>query len=268
MLRSLRDATGLTAEEVAQRLGVSRSKISRLETGERGASKVDILSLCELYQVDEEYSRYLIELATEGKRRGWWRPLGTPHSAYIGLESDAASISDYGLALVPGLLQTPDYARAVLRAGAPGLASEIVEDRVRLRIARQALLTSKAAPRFDAVLDESVLHRVVQSSAVMVAQLKQLLDMSQLPEVTIRIIPYDAGIVPAGVNKFIILWFESSRIDDIVQIEDLASQRYLTQRKIVDHYKTTFQTLVSLSVDPAVTSEMIRTKVAAYQSKV
>jgi len=266
MLRSLRADTGLTAEEVAQRLGVSRSKITRLETGERGASEVDILSLCELYQVDEKYREYLTGLAAEGKQRGWWRPLTTPHSAYIGLESDAASISDYGLALVPGLLQTPDYARAIVRAGTPGMAAETVEERVRLRIARQPLLTSEAAPSFDAVLDESVLHRVVESPDVMLAQLRQLLEMSQLPKVTIRVIPYEAGIVPAGVNKFIILWFEPPRIDDIVQIEDLAGHRYLTQRKIVDHYKAAFRRLVSLSIDPAATRAVIRAKMASYES--
>src|SRR5215469_4299621 len=119
MLRSLRVGTGLTTEQVAWQLGVSRSKISRLENGQRGANQVDILRLCELYRVDEAGRLRLTELAAEGKQRAWWSPFTFPHSEYIGLEPAASSISDWGLALVPGLLQTPEYARAVLRSGVP-----------------------------------------------------------------------------------------------------------------------------------------------------
>jgi transcriptional regulator with XRE-family HTH domain len=268
MLRSLRVGTGLTAEEVAQRLGCSRSKISRLETGQRGASRVDILQLCELYQVEEKHRARLTELAAEGRQRGWWRPLSLPYSDYIGLESEAASISDYGLAIVPGLLQTAEYARAILRAGNPGLAPEIVEERVQARTARRVLLRSRKVPRFDAVLDESVLHRIVESPAVMLAQLEQLLDMSEWPNVTIRVVPYGASIVPSGVNKFIILKFERLRIDDIVQIEELAGQQCIAERKIVERYDTTFRTLTSLSADPSATRAMIRTQMDTYKSKI
>ena len=268
MLRSLRVGTGLTAEEVAQRLGCSRSKISRPETGQRGASRVDILQLCELYQVGEKHRSRLTELAAEGRQRGWWRPLSLPYSDYIGLESAAASISDYGLAIVPGLLQTPDYARAILRAGNPELASEIVEERVQARIDRRALLRSRKAPRFEAVLDESVLHRVVESPAVMLAQLELLLDMSEWPNVTIRVVPYTASTVPAGVNKFVILKFERPGMDDIVQIEELAGHQFIAERKIVDLYETTFRTLASLSADPAASRTMIRTQIDTFDPKI
>jgi transcriptional regulator with XRE-family HTH domain len=116
MLRSLRTDAGLTAEQVAQRLGVHPSTISRLETGQRGANKADIVRLCDLYQVDERHRSQLAELAAEGKKRSWWQRLGLPYAHYVGLETAAESISDYGLAVVPGLLQTPDYARALHRA--------------------------------------------------------------------------------------------------------------------------------------------------------
>jgi transcriptional regulator with XRE-family HTH domain len=268
MLRSLRAGTGLTAEQVADRLGFSRSKISRLENGQRGASKVDVVRLCELYQVDEEHRLRLTELAAEGKHRAWWQPLSLPYSDYVGLEAAAESISDYGLAVVPGLLQTPDYARAILRAGVPALAPRIVEERVQARIARQRLRFSRAAPNFEAVLDESVLHRVVGSPAVMLAQLRRLLEMSQLLQATIRVVPYDAGVVPAGVNKFIILRFLQPDIEDVVLIEELTGHHYLKAPKEVQTYSATFQKLVSLSAEPEASMAMVLAKLTAYESKI
>jgi transcriptional regulator with XRE-family HTH domain len=268
MLRALRAGTGLTAEQVAERLGFSRSKISRLENGRRGASAVDILRLCELYRVDDEHRLRLTELAAEGKQRGWRPPFSLPHSDYIGLEAEAVSISDYGLAIVPGLLQTPDYARAIVGAAVSVPEPRIVEERVRVRMARQQLLRSDKGPTFEAVLDESVLHRIVGSPAVMLAQLRRLLEMSRLPKVTIRVVPYDAGTVPAGVNKFIILRFALSGIADIVLIEELTSHRYLEEPEEVETYSATFRTLANLSADPVATRAMFLTKIAMYESTI
>ena len=267
MLRSLRVGSGLTSQQVADRLGVSRWKVSRLETGQRGASQADIALLCDLYQVGEEHRSRLIELAAEGKERAWWsRRL--PDADYVGLEAEAESICDYGLAVVPGLLQTPDYARALVRAGGPILTSKVVEDRVQARMARQGRLLSGAIPGFAAVLDESVLHRVVESPAVMFAQLRQLLEMSRLPNVTIRVVPYDAGTVPAGVNKFIILRFARPGIANVVFIEDLTTHRYLAAPNDVETYSVVFQTLTALSADPDASMAMILAKLTSYQSRV
>jgi transcriptional regulator with XRE-family HTH domain len=266
VLRSLREGTGLTTEQVAEQLGVSRSKISRLENGQRGASEADIIQLCELYQVADEHRSRLTELAAEGKQRPWW-PVSLPHAHYVGLEAEADSISDYGLAVVPGLLQTPDYARALMRAGPPTLAPRIVEERVQARMARQHRLFTEAAPTFTAVLDESVLHRVVGSPAVMLAQLRQLLEMTQLPNVNIRIVPFDAGVVPAGVNKFIVLRFARPDVADIVHIEELTGHRYLDEPSDVEAYNTTFRILTSLSADPTASMAMVLAKLTAYESR-
>ncbi len=265
MLRSLRAGTGLTAEQVAWRLGVSRSKISRLEGGQRGANQVDILRLCDLYQVGEADRLRLTELAAEGKQRAWWSPFNFPRSEYIGLEAAAWSISDWGLALVPGLLQTSEYAHAVVRLGVPEQEMQIVNERVRVRLDRQQLLYSETAPNLEAILDESVLHRVVGSPAVMLAQLSRLLEMSELPNVSIRIVPYDAGAVPAGVNKFVILRFAPPDIADTVLIEDLTGHRYLDTPKEVETYKATFRALTSLSADPATSQAMIVENLRTYQ---
>ena len=201
LLRTLRIQKGWTAEQVAERLMVSPSKVSRLETGQRGASARDIRDLCDLYEVDEEQRQHLMELAIEGKQRAWWQPLGVPYSRYVGLEAEATSISDYGLGIMPGLLQTPDYARAVVRAAVPRWVPDEVERRVQGRIARQQRLFSEHPPQFEAVVDESVLHRVVGSPAIMRAQLERLLELSDLPNVTLRVIPYDAGALPAGQQQ-------------------------------------------------------------------
>jgi transcriptional regulator with XRE-family HTH domain len=266
VLRSLRESAGLTTEQAAGRLGFSRSKISRLENGRRGAGKDDITRLCDLYQASDEQRSRVGELAVEGKRRAWWQSLNLPYGDYIGLEAEAESISDYGLALVPGLLQTPDYARALVRAGTPTLAPQIIEERVQARMARQRLLSSSEGPSFVAVLDESVLHRVVGNSAVMLGQLRQLIEMAQWPNVTIRIVPYDAGIVPAGVNKFVILRSSMRDIADVVHVEELTGHDYYIEDPgDVETYAGVFRTLVDLSADPGASMAMILAKLTVYE---
>lgn len=266
-LRLLRTGAGMTAEEAAGRLGFGPSKLSRLENGRRGASPVDIGRLCDLYRVDEGQRQRLMALAAEGKQRAWW-PRSLPYSDYVGLEAEAASISDYGLAIVPGLLQTSDYARAILHGFVPALTPKAVEESVQARIARQRLLSSETAPIFEAILDESVLHRIVGSSALMLAQLQRLLDMSRLPNVTIRIVPYQAGAVPSPTNKFIILRFARPDIADVVLIEALTDTLYLDEPEAIDTYDVTFRTLTDLAAGPAASGAMILAKMTAYGAHV
>jgi transcriptional regulator with XRE-family HTH domain len=266
-LKKLRDAKGLTAEQVAKRLLMSPSKISRLETGQRGASGRDIRDLCDLYEVDDEQRQHLLELASEGKQRAWWQPLALPYSTYVGLEAEAASISDYGLGIMPGLLQTADYARAVVLAAVPKWVPEVVEQRVQGRMTRQQLLHSDHAPHFEAVVDESVLHRVVGSPAIMQAQLERLLELSDLPNITLRVIPYEAGALPAGNNKFIILGFAQPAVPDVVFIEGLTGDLYLEDPRDVEIYNTTFRTLVRLAASPDVTRDIIAAVIPSYSAR-
>jgi transcriptional regulator with XRE-family HTH domain len=267
LLKALRNAKGWTAEQVADRLTMSTSKLSRLETGQRGASARDVNDLCNLYEVDDEQRQHLLELASEGKQRAWWQALALPYSTYVGLEAEAISISDYGLGIVPGLLQTADYARAVVRAAVPRWVPEVVEQRVQGRIARQQLLQAETAPHFEAVVDESVLHRVVGSPGVMQAQLERLLAMSDLPNVTLRVIPYEAGALPAGNNKFIILGFAQSAISDVVFIEGLTGDLYLEDPRDVEIYIMTFRTLVQLAASPDTTREIIAAMIPSYRAR-
>jgi transcriptional regulator with XRE-family HTH domain len=267
LLRALRTRNGWTAEHVADRLEFSASKVSRLETGQRGASARDIRDLCDLYGVEGQERQHLMDLASEGKQRAWWQPLGLPYPTYVGLEAEAASISDYGLGIMPGLLQTPDYARSVVRAAVPTWVPDVVEQRVEGRMTRQQILFSASAPRFEAVVDESVLHRVVGSRAIMRAQLERLLELSDLPNVTLRVIPYDAGALPAGNNKFIILRFALPAISDVVFIEGLTGDLYLEEPHDVEVYNTTFRTLIQLAASPEATRDIITTMIVGYRAQ-
>jgi transcriptional regulator with XRE-family HTH domain len=265
LLKQLRTQRGWTAEQVCEQVRFSPSKMSRLETGHRGASARDINDLCNLYQVDDEQRQRLLELASEGKRRAWWQRLGLPYSDYVGLEAAAVSISDFGLGIIPGLLQTADYARAIVEAAVPKWVPDIVDQRVDGRMARQQILHGEDPPRFEAVVDESVLHRIVGSRAVMRDQLVRLLELSELPNVTLRVIPYEAGALPAGNNKFIILRFASPDVTDIVFIEGLTGDLYLDESEEVETYNTTFRTLVQLAASPGETRQIIAAMVPTYR---
>lgn len=256
---------GWTAEEVAKHLLVSPSKISRQETGQRGVSQRDIRDLCDLYGVEGDQRQQLIDLASEGKQRAPWQPTGLPYSTYMGLEAEAISISDYGLCVLPGLLQTPEYARAVVEAAVPKWVPEIVEQRVQGRLDRQErILAAPGAPRFEAVVDESVLHRVVGSPAVMRAQLEQLLVLCEQPTITLRVIPYAAGALPAVNNKFIILRFASPNVADTVFVEGLTDDLYLKEPHEVEIYSTTFRALMDLAAGPDGTREIIAGMLSRY----
>jgi transcriptional regulator with XRE-family HTH domain len=255
LLKALRTERGRTAEQVAAALEISPSKLSRLETGQRGASARDINAISDLYGVGKEERQRLLDLAREGKQRAWWQPLGLPYSTYVGLEAEAEAIYDYGLGIIPGLLQAPDYARAVVHATDPTLPPEAVEQLVQGRMTRQQLLYHENGPRFEAVVDQSVLHRVVGSRDVMRAQLERLLELSALPSVTLRVIPYEAGALPAGNNKFIILSFMQPAVPDVVFIEGLTGDLYLEDPADVEAYKATYRTLVHLAADPDVTRD-------------
>jgi transcriptional regulator with XRE-family HTH domain len=256
LLKALRTDREWTAEQVASQVGMSPSKISRLETGQRGAIARDVNALADLYGVGREERRRLLELARAGKQRSWWQPLGLPYSTYIGLETAATAISYYGLGTIPGPLQIPEYARAVVRAAIPAAEPETVEQLVQGRLTRQQLIFSDDGPRFDAVMDESVLRRVVGGPSVMRAQFQRLLELSTLPNVALRIIRFEAGALPAG-NMFIILDFAQPEVPDVVYLEGLTGEAYLEDAADVEAYKTTYGTLIELAADPDATRNTI-----------
>jgi transcriptional regulator with XRE-family HTH domain len=267
LLKGLRTEKGLSIKQVARQLRLSSPQVSRFESGQRGVKEEDIRKLCDLYEVSGEQRQFLTELAREGKKRATPQPFNLPYSTYVRLEAEAVSISDYGLGVMPGLLQTPDYARAMVRAAVPSWVPDVVDRRVGGRMARQQLLFSERPPHFEAVVDESVLHRVVGSPAIMRAQLQRLLELSDLPSVTLRMIPYDAGALPAG--KFIILGFASPMISDVVFVEDIAGTRdlYLDDSREVEVYNATFRALADLAASPALTRTTIEAMITSYGAR-
>jgi transcriptional regulator with XRE-family HTH domain len=257
LLRALRTDRGWSVEQVAERLLVSPSKVSRLETGQRGASARDIRDLCELYGVDEAVREHLTDLAAEGKQQAWWQSRGLPYSTYVGLEQEAASICDFGLALVPGLLQTADYAREVMRAIQPSFGADVIDQRVAARIDRQRILTSEHPPQFEALIDETVLHRLPSSRAVMREQLYRLIAAAELPNVSIRILPFRAGLLPSGNNKFILLDFDQPQVPKIVFIESLTGDWYIEKPEDVHVYEKAVSIMRDMSLSPEGTRQAI-----------
>lgn len=250
LLRTLRAQAGLTVEQVAEQLLCSPSKISRLETGQRGASARDIRDLSNIYGVQDRAQReHLTALAREGRGQAWWQPFDLPYATYVGLEAEAVTISDFEPGVFPGLLQTPAYARAVHEATIPRLAPTVIDQRIEVRRIRQEVLVREDPPRLVAVMDEAVFHRIVGGHLVMRAQLERVVQASRLPHVTIQVIPYNAGAHPALDSTFILLEF-AAPVSGVVYVDGLVGQIYLERQQDVERYKQVFAQLRALSLSP------------------
>jgi transcriptional regulator with XRE-family HTH domain len=261
-LRRLREANRITLEEAGKRIRASHSKISRLETGRVGFKDRDITDLLTFYGVtDEEEREALRALARRANAPGWWHDysdvLPSWFEAYVGLEEVATQIRAYEVQFIPGLLQTEDYARAVIMLGHDDEPPRDIERRVRLRMARQAVLDRDEPPSVWAVIDEAVLSRPVGSRAVMHGQLKHLAELSRRPNVTIQIIPFQAGGHPAAGGPFSILRFAEPDLPDVVFLEQLTSALYLDKPEAVDSYLRVMERLCMEAATPADSTAII-----------
>ncbi len=264
LLRARRLELGLTVEQVAERLEFSPSKVSRLETGQRGATARDIRDLCDLYGVSDPAERErLVTLAREGKQQGWWQSYDLDFSTYVGLEEAAVSTKYYHSTVMPGLLQTADYARATHEA-APDIGADRIDELVKVRLTRQRLITRDPPLVISAVMDEAALHRVVGSPAVMRAQLRQLVELASFPNVTIRIISYEAGAHPAMESTFRILDFAGS-VQSVVYIEGLVGYIYLDRAQDIARYEKIFERLCELALSPQESIELVARIGEGYQ---
>lgn len=251
-LRKLREAKGMTAEEVATRLLVSQSKISRLENGRRSISQRDVRDLCMVYGVDDErIVESLMTMARESRQRGWWHAFGDiPYSVYIGLEAEATSIRNYQSLMLPGLLQTRNYAAAVISGMQPEASPADVEKRVEVRMRRQDRIHDEDPVRFWAVLDEAALHRVVGSRQVMREQLEHLAELSTLPHVTLQVIPFAIGAHPGMTGAFSLLEFPEVTDSDVVYLEGVTSDLYLEREADVQLYTVMYEHLRAEALPP------------------
>ncbi|MFF4400297.1 helix-turn-helix domain-containing protein [Streptomyces sp. NPDC001480] len=253
-LRRLRELKGMTAEEVAERLLVSQSKISRLENGRRSISQRDVRDLCGVYEVeDQRIVDSLMEMARDSRQQGWWHAFGDiPYSVYIGLETDAESLRVYEPQLVTGLLQTRAYAEALVQGALPETSTADIDKRVQVRLRRQERITAENNPlRLWVVLDEAALRRVVGSRLVMREQLEYLIEMSQLPHVTVQVLPFEVGAHPGLNGQYAILEFADAADSSVVYLEGVTSDLYLEKAQDVQKYAVMYEHLraQSLNVD-------------------
>lgn len=258
LLRQLRGKSELTVEQVAAALLCSPSKVSRMETGQRGATARDIRDLCALYKVtDPAEQERLMTLAREGKQQGWWQAYALPYTTYVGLEQEATTIRIFHSAVVPGLFQTADYTRALHRAGAPQFEDSAIEERVRERLTRQQLLAGENPPEVEVILDEAVLHRPIGSPAIMRDQLSAIIAAASQPRVSVRVVPYAVGAHPALDSNFIVLEF-AGQAPTIIYVEGLVGQIYLERQQDIDRYKLALDLLRGLALSPQDSAAFIK----------
>jgi len=262
-LRRLREAGGITPDEAGYEIRGSRSKISRIEHGRVGFKERDVEDLLTLYGVtDEELRASMLTLARQANTPGWWAKyndvLPVWFEPYLGLETAASLIRSFELQFVHGLFQTEDYARAVTILGyGPGAIDEI-ERRVSVRVRRQAVLTSADPPRVWFVIDEAALRRPIGGRQVMRAQLEHLLEATDLPHVTIQVVPFRRGGHAAAGGSFTILRFAAPDLPDLVYLEQLTSALYLEERRDVDHYMEVMNRLSAEAHTPVATTRFLR----------
>jgi transcriptional regulator with XRE-family HTH domain len=262
-LRNRRESKGITREEAGWEIRSSESKISRMELGRVSFKERDVADLLTLYGVDDPAQRNaLIALAREANTPGWWHRyvdvLPNWFQSYVGLEAAATLVRSYEMQFIPGLLQTEDYARAVILLGHGAASPAEIESRVRLRMTRQNVVTRPDPARLWAVIDESALRRPIGGPEVMRAQIEALQQMTQLPHVRLQIIPFSAGGHAAAGGPFTILRFPDRDLPDVVYVEQLTSALYLDKREDVDDYAAAFDRVSIEAEPPARTPELLR----------
>jgi transcriptional regulator with XRE-family HTH domain len=246
-LRELREAAGLTQEDVSERTGKDRSTLYRLESAQQRPQRSTLIQLLDLYGVGEPRRGELLAVLKDAGQRGWMRPfrseLPEAYSDYIAFEDEARSISNYESLFVPGLLQTEAYARAQLRGTWPSAGEADIENRVAARMERQPVLSKHGAPKLWAIMDEAALRRLVGGRDVMREQVTRLLEARSLPNVTIQVIPYSAGAHPGMDGSFVILDFPDNDDQAIVYVESAAGGLFLEEITEIRRYILMFEHL-------------------------
>jgi transcriptional regulator with XRE-family HTH domain len=257
-LRRLREEADYTLERVAKTLECSDSKISRIETGQVGATPRDVRDMLALYGVDGKQRDELMQLARESRQKGWWNTYDDRViRTLIGFEAAATSIRAYEAMLIPGLLQTVDYARAVLRAVRPELRPEQIERRVEVRTARQRDLTQADPPTLWVVVDEAALRRPVGGRDVMHEQLRRLAEAAAWPAVTMQVLPFDAAEHAGMDGAFTIYEFSEPADPAVVYLENATSDLYLETAEELRRYTLLFEHLRATALDPKDSSEFL-----------
>ena len=249
-LRDLRKQSGRTVEDVARELLCSPPKISRIETGVRPASLRDVRDLCTIYGVDDALRDRLMTLAREAKQQGWWNKYDDiAIERLIGLEIEATQISSYESCVIPWMFQTREYARAVIRGSFPRIADHILDERVAARLTRQEIITRESPPHFWSLVDESSLRRRVGSNQIMRDQLRGMVKVAALPNMTLQVVPFSLGAHPGLDNTFTLLEFRPGQ-PPVVYVENMAGGLYLESTSDIDRYREAVMHLHAGALDP------------------
>lgn len=277
-LRDLRNQAGLTVRAASRELEWSEAKLWRIETGQTSLRSLDVQAMCDIYGAGSDMKEALRGLAKETKAKGWWHAYGDViperFDVFIGLEEAAAQIDWYEAELVPGLLQTEDYARTLIEADNPSDDKEDVERRVSLRLARQALLRRPtSSPRLRLVLNEGVLRRPIGSYTLMAGQLARMVQVSELPGVSIRVVPFEAGLHQGVMSgQFGVLRFPTSgdgreTEPPTVYAEGFTGALYLDKQHEVDRYDRAFLSIWEKSLDEQASQHLLSEMAGSYDKQ-
>ena len=259
-LRELRHEAGLTQDAVAARMGWHSSKLFRLENARSPrVDWLDVRELMDMYGVRSPHREALIQLARDARMMGWWTPYRDVFTgSYVAQEDEASAMRLYCPELVPGLLQTEAYARAVIRAVRPGYDDESVERRVTARLTRQKVLLDRAAPpELVLVLNEAVLRRLVGDEHVMAAQLEALHTAAQQRRVSLQVLPFSAGAHASLEGGFVLIQFPGETDPDVVYVEGIMGDLYLESVEEVKRYQSAFERIQAVALSPQETVTFI-----------
>jgi hypothetical protein len=261
-LRRLRETAGVTRDDAGYHIRASGSKISRMELGRVSFKERDVTDLLEFYGVDDLAEREkLVQLTREANATPWYQKFQDVvpdwFHVFVGLEEAAQLIRVYEVQFVPGLLQTEEYARAVILQGAPGLDPDEVERRVALRMGRQKLLTREAPPRYWVIMDEAALRRPMGGRDVHVGQIERLIDLVGEPNITIQVMPFRYGGHAAEGGAFTIMRFPETDLPDVVYMEYLTGAHYIDKPEEVERYAAVMERLSVAGTSPDRTREIL-----------
>lgn len=266
-LRNLRNDAGLTTQQVADAVGRAQSLVSRWEAGKRTPSHGDVIALAELFGIDRDRRDRLTGLARDARRKGWWETyvdvLPEWHERYLGLEAEASEVNTFEPDVIPGLLQTPDYARALTKATLLRSTPEEIERRVELRLQRQQRLSDTAPLKLWAIAGEASLYKKVGGTGVLKQQLEHLLKTAEWPNITFQVMPLEAGAQPATGGQVTILRYSDAADADVVYLESQHGGVYVEDLEAVSDYALMMEHLRAHAADPATTLELIHKRIGA-----
>jgi len=265
-LRSLRASSGLTRDEVVERTGINAVTMYRIEHARVRPQTRTLRTLLDLYGVEKEQQGELVGWLRDARERGWLHAyqseLPEQYMNFIGFEGEARSSWNYESLFVPGLLQTEDYARAVITGVLPFASRDEVERRVEVRMERQNVLQNENPLELWGIVDEAALRRQVGGNAVMRAQLRHLLHVPELPNITFQVIPFDAGAHAGMPGSFVFLQFADEAIPQVIYVDSMAGELFLEEVSDIRRYRLVFEHLRAVAASPDASRSLIAAIVA------